>query len=114
MNIGIIDSGEGGRSFYLSFKKRFPFFYYTVLLDKAFFPYGEKEHKILYNRGVELIDYLDKCDYILIACNTLSIALKDYQNAKVIRITDKTIEYAKKYQNIGLMASKYTIQSNYY
>ena len=43
-------------------------------MDCAFFPYGLKSKEFLIKRCLYLIEYLDnKCDKIIIACNTLSL-----------------------------------------
>lgn len=43
-------------------------------MDCAFFPYGLKSKEFLIKRCIYLIEYLkNKCDKIIIACNTLSL-----------------------------------------
>jgi glutamate racemase len=43
-------------------------------MDCAFFPYGTKSKEFLIKRCIYLIEYLkEKCDKIIIACNTLSL-----------------------------------------
>lgn len=43
-------------------------------MDSAFFAYGDKTKEFLIKRSIYLIEYLkNKCDVIILACNTLSI-----------------------------------------
>lgn len=117
MQIGIIDSGIGGLCFLKMLKGKFPFFDYLLFMDKAYFPYGTKEINELKQRGKEIINYLKRrCQKIVIACNTLSIILEDYIDDNVLSIAKITIQYLKEknYKKIGLIASKNTIESNYY
>ena len=72
MLIGIIDSGIGG----LEIVKRLnPNNDYIVLMDNAFFPYGNKSKEFLLKRTFYLVKYLisKSVDKIILGCNTLSI-----------------------------------------
>lgn len=48
---------------------------YSLIMDRAFFPYGKKNYEFLFKRTVFLCKYLISLnvDEIIIACNTLSI-----------------------------------------
>lgn len=87
MRIGLIDSGEGG----LAVAKELEAISDELILimDKAFFPYGNKTKEFLLKRAYYLALLLveQKVDVIIIACNTLSIvALEFLQNSFSIPI----------------------------
>lgn len=79
--IALIDSGIGGLSLLSELVAKFPNENYIYLADNANMPYGNKGVKFLYNRILELIDYLDNAfeiKMVVLACNTASAAcLKD-------------------------------------
>lgn len=101
--------------------KRYTDDFYLVM-DKNYFPYGNKEYKVLYERIIYLINYLiDKgCNKIIIACNTLCATVLDdirsLFNIKLIGIIDEVIEYVKtlNIKSISLIATTNTIKSNAY
>ncbi len=73
MYIGLIDSGVGGLAFLNGIydeKDK-----YILIMDKAYFPYGEKSEEFLIKRTLYLCNYLFKkgVDKIILACNTLSL-----------------------------------------
>ena len=100
MLIGVIDSGLGGlevvKRIYNSNER------YILLLDKAFFPYGNKTKEFLLKRTVYLVDYLInmKVDKIILACNTLSVTclnfLKTIYNIEIVGVFEPLVKYFKK------------------
>ena len=63
---------------------------YSLIMDRAFFPYGKKDYDFLYKRTIFLCKYLLDLhvDEIIIACNTLSImVLDDIKKLFSIKIT---------------------------
>lgn len=120
----IYDSGIGGKIFFKRFNnikvKKYLF------IDKENFPYGEKTKEQLEIIAIENLTKLTKnYDQIIIACNTLSILLKETNNKvlksliknKIIKITD-WIDFLKKeikkIKKILVIATKFTIDSKYY
>lgn len=101
--------------------KRYTDDFYLVM-DKSYFPYGNKPYDVLYNRITYLIDYLiDKgCNKIVIACNTLcTTVLEDIRglyDIKLIGIIDIVIEFIKSQsiKSVSLIATTNTINSNVY
>lgn len=95
---------------------------FYLVMDKKYFPYGNKNPLILKERLNILIKHLiDKgCNKILVACNTLcSVALDDVKknfDLEIINIIDPVIEYIKKLNvtEISLIATSNTINSGYY
>lgn len=81
MKIGIIDSGKGG----LAVLKRIlsPEHEYVVVMDDAFFPYGNKSKEFLCKRSYYLVRFLRTkgVEKIIIACNTLSLLALDFLKA---------------------------------
>ncbi len=77
MYLGIIDSGYGGLAFlsgiYNEDNK------YCIVMDKQYFPYGNKSKLFLFLRTLYLCDYLfmHGVDKIILACNTLSLVVLD-------------------------------------
>ena len=101
--------------------KRYSCDFYLVM-DKKYFPYGNKKLEILEERLCYLIEYLidKKCDKIIIACNTLCTTVlnrvRNKYDIEIINIVDPVIEYVKnlKINEVTLLATSNTIKSNYY
>lgn len=112
MRIGIIDSGRGGLA--VSKQIETPIDQYILLLDRAFFPYGEKTKEFLLKRAYYLVDILlhQHVDIIILACNTLSIValpfLRHCFSIPILGVFDFFIPYLKE-ENI-IIGSKHTIQ----
>ncbi len=116
MNIVIIDSGIGAEEITKTLLSKGLSNNYTLLLDKSFFPYGNKTKEELNNRFNYLLSYIDsKVDLIIIGCNTLSIMVDKYYTRKtvidMVSITKKYLEN-KKYINVLLLGTKNTIENN--
>ena len=113
MLIGVIDSGIGGLEIVdrLSCNHN-----YILLMDKSFFPYGNKTKEFLIKRTIYLIEYLmDKgVECIILGCNTLSISVlefvKDYfSDFNIYGVFEYLIKYFNK--NNLFIGSK--LSSNY-
>ncbi|MDE7105676.1 MAG: hypothetical protein K2O22_00745, partial [Anaeroplasmataceae bacterium] len=92
----------------------------VILLDRGFFPYGNKSKEVLLKRAYYLSTYLIEqgAELIILACNTLSILaysfLKYNLRVPVIGVFDYFIPYLT--PNHTLIGSKTTIsyaQANY-
>lgn len=75
MKIGLIDSGKGGLAVAKALNASGHSF--VVVMDEAFFPYGNKSKNFLCARAFYLVQFLIKqnVDMILLACNTLSLSV---------------------------------------
>lgn len=116
MYIGLIDSGLGGLGFLKGIKDNND---YVLIMDKAFFPYGNKSKEFLIKRTLYLCNYLKKIgvDLIILACNTLSIIALDFIKLiypNTIGVIDLVKDYF--YGNNLFLGSKNTINylSNMY
>lgn len=68
----MIDSGNGGLYYLTKIRKEENS--YILIMDKSFFPYGDKSIEFLLKRSFYLCLILDKkVDKIILACNTLSL-----------------------------------------
>lgn len=112
MHIGIIDSGFGGYAFLKGINNKSCT--YSLIMDRAFFPYGKKSYDFLYKRTIFLISYLIKyykVNMIILACNTLSIMVLDdvkkYFNIKIIGVIN--LFKLDKYQNSLFLGTTNTI-----
>ncbi|MGB9883084.1 MAG: glutamate racemase [Microgenomates group bacterium] len=126
MNIGVFDSGLGGLTILKGFLKKLPQYNYIYLGDNARVPYGNRSAQLIYQFTQEAVDFLVKknCSLIIIACNTSTAnALKKiqteylpkkYPQVKVLGVIRPTVEkvFEKKYQKIGVIATKATVNSN--
>lgn len=122
MKIGVIDSGLGGELISNYLNKNYNYEVIKIL-DKEMFPYGNKSKVLLRKRLKELVNKLEdnhKLDKIVIACNTLS-SLFFYDSYfkykhKLYDVINPVIRYLedKKYENILLLATTNTINSNVY
>lgn len=123
--IGFFDSGFGGLTVMKEYLKKYPDFDYLYLGDQANNPYGQlskEKVKELTLRGVEyLVD--QGCQLIIIACNTASAdALRKAQekykgNPVILGVLVPAVEEAleqSRFGNIGLIATRSTVQSKAY
>ncbi|MFI3251763.1 MAG: hypothetical protein R3Y60_01350 [bacterium] len=95
MNIVIIDSGVGAEEIIKTLLMKDLSNNYTLLLDKSFFPYGNKTKEQLENRYIYLLSKIsDDVELVIIGCNTLSIMIDDFKtNKKVIDMISITKSY---------------------
>lgn len=120
MRIGLFDSGIGGLNVLSEFVKKYPNNDYIYYGDTLNLPYGEKTKDELLVLSKKIIKFLinEKVDLIIIACGTVSstcyLELKNMTNIKVYNIITATTEYVlnNNYQNIGVIATKRTIDSH--
>jgi len=123
--IGIFDSGIGGLTIASSLVKNLPNESIIYFGDTAHLPYGDKSQQTIQNYTKTIVDFLlaRKVKIILIACNTASAAayenIKEYvgDRAIIINVIDPMIDFlASNYvsKNIGLIGTKFTVQSNVY
>jgi glutamate racemase len=77
MLIGVIDSGIGGLEIINRLDQHNQ---YILLMDKAFFPYGNRTKEFLLKRSFYLIQHLISIgvDKVILGCNTLSIVALDF------------------------------------
>ena len=123
MKIGVMDSGVGGISTLREIVKLFPnddIIYYG---DCKNAPYGNKNRDEIYILTENIINYFINCnvDYVVIACNTASIASKEKLRRKYslpILALEPAVKLAcdnnfnKK--DILVLATKFTINSYEY
>lgn len=118
--IGMFDSGIGGLTVYKEVKHAFPNEKIIYLGDTKRFPYGSKTKESIIEISKKCIEFLISQDVklIIIACGTAtSLALdtlKELYDIPIIGIIEPTISYIKekKYKNIGVIATRGTINSN--
>jgi glutamate racemase len=121
-HIGIFDSGIGGLSVANLIYNAFPACSITYLADNAFFPFGERNERSIYDRLVKGIEILQGygCADIIIACNTASIVYDKHQiptDSNIITITQSVIDAIRndnEASEFHVLATKYTIKSYYY
>lgn len=123
--IGFFDSGFGGLTVMKEYLKKYPEFDYIYLGDQANNPYGQLSKERVETLSLKGIDYLVKrgCELIIVACNTASAdalrkAQEKYKGTPVILgVIIPTIEEAlekSRFGNIGLIATKSTVESKAY
>ncbi len=118
--IGMFDSGIGGLTVYKEVKHILPNEKIIYLGDTKRFPYGSKTKENIIEISKKCIEFLisQNVKLIIIACGTAtSIALdtlKELYDIPIIGIIDPTVMYIKekKYKNIGVIATRGTINSN--
>lgn len=78
MNIGIFDSGNGGRFVEEKLQRLLPSFTYVRVADTKHAPYGERTYEeITYLTDVAIQPLLATCPIIVLACNTATAAAID-------------------------------------
>lgn len=78
MKIGVIDSGIGGLSVLYELTKSIPNAKYVYFVDDINAPFGNKPLEKIREFGTRDILYLERlgCEIVVIACNTLTAAVK--------------------------------------
>ncbi len=87
---------------------------YSLIMDRAFFPYGKKNYDFLFKRTVFLCNYLinQNVDEIIIACNTLSImVLEDVKRLFKIKITGVIDLFDLNRENALFLGTTNTVES---
>lgn len=127
--IGVFDSGYGGLTVLREFVDRLPQYDYLYLGDNARSPYGTRSFDTVYRYTLQCVKWLlqQDCPLIILACNTASakalrsIQQKDLNDMNpdarvlgVIRPTTEIIGKHSKTNNIGILATNGTVQSNSY
>lgn len=74
MNIGIFDSGVGGRFVASKLSILFPEHNYIVVDDRKNAPYGERSYDEIRKLTIAAIQPILSCDIIVLACNTATTA----------------------------------------
>lgn len=115
--IGIFDSGVGGLTVTREIIKKMPEESIVYVGDSKRAPYGQLDKETITEYATQIVNYLVGRDVkvIVIACNTVSATcvdeLKKLTTIPIIEIIQPTIEIAKNYNNIGLLATHTTIES---
>jgi len=127
--IGIFDSGFGGLTVFKAIARLLPDYDYLYLGDNARAPYGSKSFDQVYKYAKEGVKYLmaQGCELVVLACNTASAkALRQIQqkdlpkispSKRVLGVIRPTAEVIGKYSDskeIGIMATKGTVESESY
>lgn len=127
--IGVFDSGYGGLTVLREIVARMPQYDYLYLGDNARAPYGTRSFETVYKYTLQCVEWLlqQQCPLIILACNTASAkALRSIQQMDlqrlnptarvlgVIRPTSETIGAYTHTGNIGILATRGTVQSNSY
>lgn len=123
--IGIFDSGIGGLTVAQAINEILPEEQLIYFGDTAHLPYGDKSTAAIQAYAVKICELLvrQRCKVILIACNSASAAaydlVKEYvgSKARALNVIDPVIHYVGQHypgQNIGLIGTKQTVNSNVY
>jgi glutamate racemase len=127
--IGVFDSGYGGLTVFKEFIKSLPQYDYIYLGDNSRAPYGTRSYETVYRYTLQCVQWLlqKNCPLIILACNTASAkALRSIQQndlekldkrARVLGVIRPTTEIIGRYsksKNIGILATRGTVQSNSY
>lgn len=127
--IGVFDSGYGGLTILKEFVAQLPQYNYLYLGDNSRSPYGTRSFDTVYRYTLECVQWLLKqqCPLIILACNTASAkALRTIQqknlpqlapHARVLGVIRPTTEVIGQYtqtNNVGILATSGTVQSQSY
>lgn len=115
--IGMFDSGCGGLTVLKEYMKVMPNEDFIYFGDTAHLPYGDKSQEKIIEYSEDIVKFLisKNVKTIIIACGTASAMAYDYlKNKYDIEIRNIIIPTASivKEQNIGVIATKATINSN--
>ncbi|HJW15832.1 MAG TPA: glutamate racemase [Flavisolibacter sp.] len=127
--IGVFDSGYGGLTVLRALVNSLPQYDYVYLGDNARSPYGTRSFDTVYRYTLQCVKWLldQGCPLVILACNTASAkALRTIQqndlhsldpDARVLGVIRPTTEVIGKYtstNNIGILATPGTVQSQSY
>ena len=121
--IAVFDSGFGGISVLKKLLNVLPNENYIYLGDNYNIPYGDKSKEEITQLSIKILDFLIKqdCKMAVIACNTITASsydiLKEKYNIPIIEIISNGIEDIidnTKNNNVSIMATEFTVQSNVY
>jgi glutamate racemase len=127
--IGVFDSGYGGLTVLKEIVAQLPQYHYLYLGDNARAPYGTRSFETVYQYTLQCVQWFfsQGCSLVILACNTASAkALRTIQQndlAKmgadkrvlgVIRPTTEIIGSFSKTNNVGILGTSGTVQSNSY
>ncbi|MFH1288002.1 MAG: glutamate racemase [bacterium] len=120
--IGILDSGAGGLTVAKEIVKLLPFEDIIYFGDTFNCPYGDKSVEDIRALSSRIIKYFieQNCKLIVVACNTVTVAGIDYLRSKfdiplvgVVPVV-KTAANLTKTGVFGVIATKFTIESDYH
>jgi glutamate racemase len=127
--IGVFDSGYGGLTVLKEIKTALPSYDYIYLGDNARAPYGTRSFDTVYQYTLQCLKWFFEqgCPLVILACNTASAkALRSIQQKDlhrldasrrvlgVIRPTTEIIGNFTKNQQVGILGTTGTVQSNSY
>jgi glutamate racemase len=122
--IGIFDSGIGGLTVANAIHHYLPEEHLIYFGDTAHLPYGDKSADAIRYYSLKISKFLleQDCKMIIIACNTASSAaydmLLDFFEGKAlfVNVVDPLVHavIARGHQNVGVIATKATINSSTY
>jgi glutamate racemase len=127
--IGVFDSGYGGLTVLKEIVTQLPQYDYLYLGDNARAPYGTRSFETVYHYTLQCVEWFFKqgCPLVILACNTASAkALRTIQQNDlpkidatkrvlgVIRPTTETIGNYTKSNQVGILGTNGTVQSNSY
>lgn len=127
--IGVFDSGYGGLTVLKSIVEKLPAYDYIYLGDNARSPYGNRSFDTVYQYTREAVQWFFSrgCPLVILACNTSSAkALRTIQQKDlvesgtknrvlgVIRPTTEIAGLLSKTGNVGIMATRGTVNSESY
>lgn len=128
-SIGVFDSGFGGLTVFKSITEKLPAYDYIYLGDNARSPYGDHSFETVYQYTLECVEWLFEkgCPLVILACNTASAKAlrniqqldlpKKYPNHRVLGVIRPTAEIIGNYtqsQQVGVMGTRGTVNSNSY
>lgn len=127
--IGVFDSGYGGLTVLKEMVAHLPAYDYIYLGDNARAPYGNRSFETVYHYTLQCVEWFFQqgCPLVILACNTASAkALRTIQQTDlpriapdnrvlgVIRPTTEIVGNFTKTGNVGVLATKGTVQSESY
>ncbi|MBK9734848.1 MAG: glutamate racemase [Saprospiraceae bacterium] len=122
--IGIFDSGIGGLTVANAIHHALPNEHLIYFGDTVHLPYGDKSADAIRYYSLKISKFLleQNCKMIIIACNSASSAaydmLLDFFEGKVlfVNVVDPLVNavISNNYQNVGVIATKATINSSIY
>jgi glutamate racemase len=124
--IGVYDSGLGGLFVLSKIYEHFPGYDYVFIGDEKNLPYGSKSIEELFTYARSCLDFLftkEKCDVVIIACNTLSATVyetlqkeyaKTHRDQLLIDVITPTIDALSEASSFVVFGTPRTVDSHIY
>jgi glutamate racemase len=120
--VAFLDSGVGGLPYLAHTRARAPLERYVYVADRANFPYGEKDSRLIVEASISVTERLIEREHprlVVVACNTISVVALAALRARfslpfvgVVPAVKPAAALSKK-RRVGVLATRQTVEGEY-